>query len=172
EGYIEGVLDATTTELADELVGGALSAGKNRLEAAGERGIPQVVAPGALDMVNFWAPETIPDRFRGRQFYQHNPQVTLMRTTKAENRRLGKLIAQKLNKAKGPTAFFWPKRGISLIDIEGKSFHDPNADIEFINSLKGNLGDKVKLVEMDVDINDKRFAKEMASQLIKYLENK
>jgi uncharacterized protein (UPF0261 family) len=172
EGHIEAVLDATTTELADELVGGVLSAGKNRLEAAGEKGIPQVVAPGALDMVNFWAPETVPDRFRGRQFHQHNPQVTLMRTTKVENKRLGKLVAQKLNKAKGPTAFFWPKRGVSIIDKEGQSFYDPDADKGFIDSLKENLDDKVTLVEIDVNINNERFAEEMTSHLIKYLKNK
>jgi uncharacterized protein (UPF0261 family) len=166
------VLDITTTELADELVGGLLTAGPERLEAAGEEGIPQVVAPGALDMVNFWGPETVPERFKGRLFYQHNPQVTLMRTTKEENRELGRIIAQKLNRAKGQTVFLWPRRGISLMDKEGQPFYDPEADKALINSLKENLEGKVELIEMDLDINDDRFAAEAANRLIKYLDNK
>lgn len=169
-GFIKGVLDITTTELADELVGGILTAGPKRLEAAGEEGIPQVIAPGALDMVNFQAPETIPERFKGRLFYQHNPQVTLMRTTKEENRKLGQMIAQKLNKAKGPTVFVWPRRGISLIDKEGQPFYDPEADKALIDSLRENLGRKVELIEMDLDINDGKFAAEAANQLIKHLK--
>jgi uncharacterized protein (UPF0261 family) len=172
DGFIKGVLDITTTELADELVGGLLTAGPERLEAAGEEGIPQVVAPGALDMVNFWGPETVPERFKGRLFYQHNPQVTLMRTTKEENRELGRIIAQKLNRAKGQTVFLWPRRGISLMDKEGQPFYDPEADKALINSLKENLEGKVELIEMDLDINDDRFAAEAANQLIKYLDNK
>jgi uncharacterized protein (UPF0261 family) len=171
-GFIKGVLDITTTELADELVGGLLTAGPKRLEAAGEKGIPQVVAPGALDMVNFWAPETVPGRFKSRLFYQHNPQVTLMRTTKEENVELGRIIAQKLNKAKGPTVFVWPRGGISLIDKEGQPFYDPEADKALIDSIRENLEGKVKLVEMDLDINDGEFAAEAANQLLSCLGNK
>jgi uncharacterized protein (UPF0261 family) len=169
-GFIRGVLDITTTELADELVGGVLTAGPERLEAAGKKGIPQVVGPGALDMVNFWAPGTMPERFKGRLLYQHNPQVTLMRTTKEENRKLGRIIAQKLNKAKGPTVFIWPQRGISLLDKEGQPFHNPEADKALIDSLRENLEGRVKLIEMDLDINDDRFAAEAVNQLIKLLK--
>src|SRR5207342_1781772 len=115
DGLIAGVLDLTTTELADELVGGILSAGPDRLTAAGLRGIPQVISLGALDMVNFGTPDTVPERFRGRRFYQHNPTVTLMRTTPEENDRLGKEIAQKASAARGPTALMVPLRGVSAI---------------------------------------------------------
>jgi len=169
-GFIEGVLDITTTELADELVGGAFSAGPYRLEAAGEMGIPQVVCPGALDMVNFGPQETIPEKFKGRQFYQHNPQVTLMRTTVEENRELGRIVAAKLNKAKGPTTFIMPKKGVSLIDKEGQPFYDAEADAAFLGSLKLNLSDRVKLVEMDTDINDEQFAAKAANILLESLK--
>src|SRR5207302_775132 len=108
DGLIRGVLDLTTTELADELVGGILSAGKDRLTAAGLRGVPQIISLGALDMVNFGPPDTVPERFKGRRFYQHNPSVTLMRTTPEENDRLGKEIAQKASAARGPTAVVVP----------------------------------------------------------------
>ena len=110
-GFIVGVLDATTTELADELVGGVLSAGPDRLEAAGDLGVPQVVAPGALDMVNFGPPDTVPEQFKDRTFYQHNPTVTLMRTTVEENAELGKIMGQKLSRAKGPTTVIIPQSG-------------------------------------------------------------
>ena len=109
-GFIVGVLDATTTELADELVGGVLSAGPDRLEAAGDLGVPQVVAPGALDMVNFGPPDTVPEQFKDRTFYQHNPTVTLMRTTVEENAELGKIMGQKLSRAKGPTTVIIPQQ--------------------------------------------------------------
>ena len=118
-GFIVGVLDATTTELADELVGGVLSAGPDRLEAAGDLGVPQVVAPGALDMVNFGPPDTVPEQFKDRTFYQHNPTVTLMRTTVEENAELGKIMGQKLSQAKGPTTVIIPSQGVSAIDQAG-----------------------------------------------------
>jgi len=171
-GFIKGVLDVTTHELADELVGGVCAAGSKRLEAAGDIGIPQVVLPGALDMVNFWAPETVPDKFKGRRFYQHNPQVTLMRTTVDENRELGKIIANKLNKAKGPTIFIMPKKGVSLIDKEGQPFYDPEADAAFLENIKDNLSDKVRLVEIDTDINDDEFASRIAKLLLENMKQK
>ena len=121
-GFIAGVLDLTTTELADELAGGVLSAGPNRLEAAGELGVPQVVSLGALDMVNFGARESIPAKYAERKLYPHNPLVTLMRTTREENAELGRIIAAKLSKAKGPTVLMIPKKGVSAIDVEGKPF--------------------------------------------------
>lgn len=169
-GFIKGVLDITTTELADEVGGGLLSAGPSRLEAAGELGIPQVVSAGALDMINFGLPETVPAKFKGRKFYQHNPTVTLMRTTKEENEQLGKMIAEKLNRARGPAIFIMPKKGVSLIDKEGEPFYDVAADAAFLQSLKDNLGDKVRLVEMDTDINDPQFATKAANLLLENLK--
>lgn len=169
-GFIEGILDITTTELADELVGGILSAGPSRLEAAGEQGIPQIVCPGCLDMVNFGPPETVPDKFKGRRFYQHNPQVTLMRTTKEENEQLGKMIAKKLNRAKAPVTFIMPKKGVSLIGREGQPFYDAEADAAFLKGLKDNLSGKAELIEMDTDINDEQVATKAADQLLAYLK--
>ncbi len=168
-GFISGVLDITTTEWADELVGGVLSAGARRLEAAGKKGIPQVVAPGALDMVNFGPPDTVPDRFKDREFYQHNPTVTLMRTTKEENRDLGRIIAEKLSAARGPTTFLYPRKGVSAIDREGQPFHDPEADEAFIRSLKAAISPNVRVVEMDNHINDEEFAVAAARSLMEKL---
>lgn len=169
-GFIKGVLDITTHELADELVGGVCLAGSDRLEAAGELGIPQVIVPGALDMVNFWAPETVPAKFKGRKFYQHNPSVTLMRSTKEENAKLGKIMADKLNKAKGPTTVVIPKRGVSAIDKEGQPFYDPEADGSFAKALKSNLSKQVRVVEMDSHINDEQFASCIANVLLENLK--
>ena len=124
-GFLAGVLDVTTTELADELVGGVLSAGPDRLEAAGECGLPQVVAPGALDMVNFGPPDTVPEQFSDRLFYQHNPTVTLMRTTPEETAELGRIMADKLSEAEGPTTVIIPTQGVSAIDKTGQPFDSP-----------------------------------------------
>jgi len=164
-GFLAGVLDITTTELADELVGGVLSAGPDRLEAAGTMGIPQVVSLGALDMVNFGPLDTVPERFRHRWLYQHNPTTTLMRTTPEECAELGRIIARKLNSAKGPVAVFVPKRGVSAIDVEGKPFYDPEADQALIAALKANLAPHLELHEWDADINDPAFARAMAVRL-------
>ena len=165
-GFIVGVLDVTTTELADELVGGVLSAGPRRLEAAGDLGVPQVVAPGALDMVNFGPPDTVPEKFKARKFYQHNPTVTLMRTTVEENAELGRIMAQKLNNAKGPTTVLIPKRGVSAIDKEGQPFYSPEAEAAWIENLKSNLASNVELIEMDNHINDDAFAAKLAETLL------
>ena len=165
-GFIVGVLDATTTELADELVGGVLSAGPDRLEAAGDLGVPQVVAPGALDMVNFGPPDTVPEQFKDRTFYQHNPTVTLMRTTVAENAELGKIMGQKLSQAKGPTTVIIPKQGVSAIDKEGQPFYSAEAETAWIENLKANLGDNVTLIEMDNHINDDAFAEKLVETLL------
>ena len=165
-GFIVGVLDATTTELADELVGGVLSAGPDRLEAAGDLGVPQVVAPGALDMVNFGPPDTVPEQFKDRTFYQHNPTVTLMRTTVAENAELGKIMGQKLSQAKGPTTVIIPKQGVSAIDQEGQPFYSAEAETAWIENLKANLGDNVTLIEMDNHINDDAFAEKLVETLL------
>ena len=170
-GFIVGVLDATTTELADELVGGVLSAGPDRLEAAGDLGVPQVVAPGALDMVNFGPPDTVPEQFKDRTFYQHNPTVTLMRTTVAENAELGKIMGQKLSQAKGPTTVIIPKQGVSAIDQEGQPFYSAEAEAAWIENLKANLGDNVTLIEMDNHINDDAFATKLVETLLASLNS-
>ena len=165
-GFLAGVLDVTTTELADELVGGVLSAGPDRLEAAGETGVPQVVAPGALDMVNFGPPDTVPEQFSDRLFYQHNPTVTLMRTTPAETAELGRIMARKLSEAKGPTTVIIPTRGVSAIDQTGQPFDSPEARTAWIENLKAHIGDSVTLIEMDAHINADEFATKLAETLL------
>ena len=165
-GLIEGVLDVTTTEWADELVGGVLAAGPNRLEAAAARGVPSVVTPACLDMVNFWAPETVPRKFQGRKFYQHNPNITLMRTTPDENRRLGQIIAEKLNKSTGPVTVLIPLRGLSMIDAPDGPFWWPQADEAFLEALKETLRDDVPVIEMDHNVNDPEFARRCAETLL------
>jgi uncharacterized protein (UPF0261 family) len=165
DGLISGVLDLTTTELADELVGGILTAGRDRLTAAGLRGVPQVISLGALDMVNFGPPETVPEKFKGRRFYQHNPTVTLMRTTPDENDQLGKEIAQKASAARGPVAVIVPLRGVSAIDREGQPFWWPEADRALFQSLRDWSSPHVLLMELDLHINDPAFAEAATDQL-------
>jgi uncharacterized protein (UPF0261 family) len=172
DGLISGVLDITTTELADELVGGILSAGLDRLTAAGLRGVPQVISLGALDMVNFGPRETVPEKFRERRFYQHNPTVTLMRTTPEENDRLGKEIAQKVSAARGPTALLVPLRGVSAIDAEGTPFWWPEADQTLFKSLRHWISPHVELIELDLHINDPVFAETAAQTLLRLMAAK
>src|SRR5437868_9281008 len=169
-GFLAGVLDITTTELADDLVGGVLSAGPDRLEAAGELGLPQVVSLGALDMVNFGPRETVPPRFEGRNLYVHNPTVTLMRTTAEECRELGRRIGRKLSAARGPTALFVPLRGVSMIDVAGQPFYDPAADGALLAGLRETLEPHVGVHELDTDINDPAFADAMAERLHGFVE--
>jgi uncharacterized protein (UPF0261 family) len=164
-GYLAGVLDATTTELADELVGGVLSAGPERLTAAGSSGLPQVVSLGALDMVNFGPRETVPPRFESRNLYVHNPTVTLMRTTPEECRELGREVGRKLSAATGPTALFVPLRGLSMIAAAGQPFHDPDADEALREGLRETLAPRVEVHERDEEINDPAFAHAMADRL-------
>jgi uncharacterized protein (UPF0261 family) len=164
-GFLAGVLDATTTELADELVGGVLSAGPDRLTAAGELGIPQVVSLGALDMVNFGPRDSVPARFRDRRLYEHNATVTLMRTTADECRELGRILAAKLNAATGPTSVFIPRGGVSMIDVPGAAFHDPAADRALFDALLAGLDPRVEVVDLPVDINDPSFGPAMADRL-------
>ena len=171
-GFLAGVLDATTTELADDLVGGVLSAGPHRLEAAGRLGVPQVVSLGALDMVNFGPAETVPPEFRGRNLYVHNPTVTLMRTTPDECRELGRRIGRKLSGAEGPTALFIPLRGVSMIAGEGGPFHDAAADEALFEGLRETLAESVEVRELDLDINDPAFADAMANRLHELIEAK
>jgi uncharacterized protein (UPF0261 family) len=164
-GGFAGVLDVTTTELSDELVGGILSAGADRLTAAGLAGVPQVVSLGALDIVNFGPPETVPAQFAGRLFYRHSPQVTLMRTTAEECRELGRQIASKLAGAKGPVDLFVPLRGTSAISAVGRPFHDPVADEALFGALRQHATEAVALHEIDAHVNDAEFAFAMADRL-------
>ncbi|HEX2185024.1 MAG TPA: Tm-1-like ATP-binding domain-containing protein [Chloroflexota bacterium] len=176
DGFIQGVLDVTTTEWADELCGGVFSAGPTRLDAAGERGIPQVIAPGCLDMVNFGAQETVPAHYRDdptRKFYVWNPQVTLMRTTPEENAALGRILAEKANAAKGPVQVFLPLRGVSILDSvteEGpQPFWWPEADKALFDAIKHHLRPGIPVHELDVNINDPAFAEATAGALLDLL---
>jgi len=165
-GQFAGVLDLTTTELADEICGGVLSTGPSRLRGAAQAGVPQVVAPGCLDMVNFWAMDTVPEKYRQRNLYPWNPQVTLMRTTEEENRELGALIAHRLNEATGPISVFIPTRGFSELDIEGGSFWSPQADAAFLDALQTDLRPDIPVTLLDVDVNSPVFSEAMATELI------
>jgi uncharacterized protein (UPF0261 family) len=169
-GFIVGVLDVTTTELCDELVGGVLAAHPKRLEVAGGLGVPQVVSLGALDMVNFGPMDTVPEKFRERRLYVHNPSVTLMRTTPEESAELGRRVARKLSSVTGPTALFVPLRGVSMIATEGQPFYDRAADEALFSAVRENLGSNVELHELDTDVNDPEFALAMADRLYEMLK--
>jgi uncharacterized protein (UPF0261 family) len=168
-GFLAGVLDVTTTELADELVGGVFSAGPTRLTAAGATGVPQVVSLGALDMVNFGPRESVPEGFAGRNLYVHNPAITLMRTTPEECAELGRRVAARLNGATGPTAVFVPLRGISAIAGAGGVFHDEEADKALFAALREGLRPDIELHELDLEINDPAFARAMTDRLLAML---
>jgi len=171
-GLIAGVLDITTTEWADELVGGVLAAGPTRLEAAARGGVPAVVTPACLDMVNFWAPETVPKKFEGRRFYQHNPNITLMRTTPEECRRLGGILAEKLNLSTGPVTVLIPLGGVSMIDAPGGPFWWPEANRALFDALKSNLRPDIPVVEIDANVNDPAFARRCAEVLLESMGSK
>ncbi|MBL9169659.1 MAG: Tm-1-like ATP-binding domain-containing protein [Verrucomicrobiales bacterium] len=171
-GMFEGVLDITTTEWADELVGGILGAGPTRLEAAARKGVPAIVTPGCLDMVNFGPPETVPAKFKGRNFYQHNPQVTLMRTTPEEAEQLGRILAEKINLSTAPVTVLLPLKAISVISAPGKPFHDAAADAALFGSLKRSLRKDIPVIEMDCEINDPAFAEACARTLLASLKPK
>lgn len=170
DGFFAGVADLTTTEWCDEVVGGVLPAGPDRLEAAAKAGIPQVVSVGALDMVNFHAMDTVPEQFRHRNLYKHNPTVTLMRTTPEECAEIGKRIAGKLNMATGPVVLMLPLKGVSAIDRNGELFYDPKADKALFDSLRKHITPKIKLVELDLHINDPAFGLAAAGQLLEMME--
>jgi uncharacterized protein (UPF0261 family) len=165
-GLVSGVLDVTTTEWADELVGGILGAGASRLEAAGKMKVPAVVAPGCLDMVNFGERATVPAKFEGRTFYQHNPQVTLMRTTPEECCELGRILAEKVNAYTAPVTVLLPKKAISVISAEGGAFHDPVADAALFDGIRRHLRGDIAVVETDSTINDEAFAAACAKALL------
>lgn len=169
-GLVSGVLDVTTTEWADELVGGVLSAGPTRLEAAARRGVPAVLAPGCLDMVNFRERASVPQRFADRLFYQHNPQVTLMRTTAQECAELGRILAEKANLSVGPVSVMVPTKAISVISAPGQAFHDPVADAALFRAIKDNLRADIPLREFHWGINDREFATACALELLRLIE--
>ena len=170
DGYITGVLDITITELADELAGGVMSAGAGRLEAAGKKGIPQVVCAGAIDMVNFGPLPSVPEKYRGRRLYVHNANVTLMRTTPEECAELGRITAQKLNGAAGEVVFLMPLRGVSAIDAEGMPFWWPEADRSYLEALKSSLDPRIRLLEIDAHINDESFSRATANALLELMQ--
>ncbi|MDN3015611.1 Tm-1-like ATP-binding domain-containing protein [Paenibacillus sp. BSR1-1] len=172
DGFIQGVVDITTTELADGLVGGIFCSSENRLEAAGAQGIPQVVSVGALDMVNFGPPETVPAKFKDRKFYQHNPTTTLMRTTVEENLTLGETIARKLNKSTSPTVLVFPKGGVSLLDRPDQPFEGIDERQSLYKGIKENLESHITFVEMDEDINHPSVAQIIADQLLEVLNTR
>ncbi|WP_127585125.1 Tm-1-like ATP-binding domain-containing protein [Paenibacillus koleovorans] len=165
-GFIKGVLDITTTELADELVGGIFSAGPNRLKAAGAANIPQVVSVGALDMVNFGPPDTVPATFRDRKFYQHNPTTTLMRTTSEENAELGRRLAGRLNAGNAPTILVFPEGGVSLLDVQGKAFHGEEQRQALLQGIVDTLRPDIPLIRVREDINHPDTAKQIAESFL------
>jgi uncharacterized protein (UPF0261 family) len=169
DGYFAGVLDVTTTEWCDEVVGGVLTAGPERLTAAGAGGIPQVVSVGALDMVNFGPLESVPPPFRDRNLYRHNAAVTLMRTTPEECREIGRRIAGQLARAAGPVVLMLPLRGISMLDAPGQPFYDPAADAALFASLREHRGPDTVVREVDAHINDPGFAQALADELLSHL---
>lgn len=171
DGYFVGALDVTTTEWADELVGGVLSAGPTRLDAAAVNKIPQVIAPGCLDMANFWARGTVPEEYRDRLFYQWNPNVTLMRTTPEENAKLGRILAEKANRAGGPVAFFLPLKGVSMLDAPGKEFWWPEANQALFEAIKSNVRPEIPVYELDNNINDQAFAEALTAKLLEFLRS-
>ena len=172
-GFIKGVLDITTTEWCDELFGGVLNAGPDRNDAAAKGGIPAVVSVGALDMVNFGPRDTVPKECLDRNLYQHNPTVTLMRTTVEENRKLGEKLAEKVNQSTGPCCFMIPLKGVSMIDAPDQAFYGPDEDAALFQALRDDIDPKkVELVECDMHINDREFAEGAAQKLIDLMDEK
>ncbi|MGB1128972.1 MAG: Tm-1-like ATP-binding domain-containing protein [Haloferula sp.] len=170
-GMVAGVFDVTTTEWADELVGATLSAGPERLDATAKAAVPAIVSPGCLDMANFGERDTVPAHYEGRNFYIHNPQVTLMRTTPEECAKLGKILAEKVNAYTAPVTVLLPTRAISIISAEGQPFHDPEADAALFSAIRDHLSDKVELIEVDAAINDPEFSSACAEALLKNLNS-
>ena len=164
-GMVSGVLDITTTEWADEVVGGVLTAGPTRCEAAARLGVPAILAPGCLDMVNFGEPASVPEKFRGRRFYQHNAQVTLLRTNPEECAQIGRILAEKCNLSRGPISILLPLRGMSVISAPGQPFHWPEADAALFGEWKRHLRQDIPVLEYDGNINDPAFAELCVTEL-------
>lgn len=174
EGLVDAVLDITTTEWADELCGGILSAGSERLDAAGRRGLPHLIVPGCIDMCNFGPMSTVPERYRtaDHKFYEWTDAVTLMRTTVDENRQLGEIFAKKANEATGPVAFLIPLNGVSVLDGDGELFCDREADAAFTASLREHLRDGIPVVELDANINDPEFAAKAVEMMLELISTR
>jgi uncharacterized protein (UPF0261 family) len=169
DGYITANMDVTTTELADEVCGGVLSAGPERLMASARAGIPTVLAPGCVDMANFQGRETVPAKYRGRKLYEWNPDVTLLRTNIEENARIGEMIARAANESTGPVAIMIPLKGVSMLDSPGGDFWDPEADRACFDAIKQNLKPEIPVIEMDNNINDPEFSGKVAEILLEML---
>jgi len=170
DGHIAASLDITTTELADEVCGGVLSAGPERCLAASRAGIPAVLVPGCVDMANFWAMDTVPDKYRSRKLYQWNPNITLLRTNAEENNRIGEMIAVAANAATAPVAILIPLMGVSQLDSPGGAFWDPQADQACFEAIKRDLRPGIPVIEMDNNVNDSEFADRAAQTLLDILE--
>jgi uncharacterized protein (UPF0261 family) len=170
DGYIDGSLDITTTELADEVCGGVFSAGPDRLMAASKAGVPAIIVPGCVDMANFWGIETVPDKYQERNLYKWNPNVTLLRTNVEENRKIGKMIADAANAAKAPVAILLPLKGVSMLDSPGNEFWNPEADQACYDAIKENVKEGIPVIEMDNNINDPEFADKCAEMLLEMLK--
>ena len=173
EGLVDAVLDITTTEWADEVCGGMLSAGPDRLSAPGRAGLPHLIAPGCIDMANFGTIDSVPEKFRaGRTLYEWNPAITLMRTTAEENAQMGKIFAEKANAASGPVAFLLPLRGVSILDGDGERFCDRQADQAFFDALKANLDSGIPVEEIDANINDVEFSNRAVAMMLELVGQK
>lgn len=170
DGLIAGSLDITTTELADEVCGGVFSAGPDRCLAASKAGIPAVLVPGCVDMANFWGIETVPEKYKGRNLYQWNPNVTLLRTNVEENVKMGQMIAAAANAAAAPVAILLPLKGVSMLDSPGGAFWDAEADRACYDAIKGNLKSDIPVIEMDNNINDPEFSGKAAQTLLDMLK--
>ena len=174
EQLVDAVLDITTTEWADEICGGVLTAGPDRLSAAGRRGLPHLIVPGCIDMCNFGPMSTVPEKFKDgtRNFYEWTPEITLMRTTADENRRVGEIFAEKANAATGPVAFLFPLNGVSMLDADGDRFCDRTADQAFFNAVKSNVRSDIPVVEIDANINDPEFAAKAVEMMLELIARK
>jgi uncharacterized protein (UPF0261 family) len=168
EGLVDAVLDITTTEWADTVAGGVFDAGPDRLSAPGRHGVPHLIVPGCVDMVNFGPMATVPAKYKEarRTFYEWNPSVTLMRTNAEENRKMGQVFAEKANKANGPVAFLIPLKGVSILDGDGQQFCDRAADKAMFDAIKAGLKKGIEVVEIDCNINDPRFAAKAVEMML------
>ncbi len=170
DGYFAASLDITTTELADEVCGGVLSAGPERGLAASLKGIPTILVPGCVDMANFGGVDTVPEKYRQRNLYEWNPNVTLLRTNVEENQKIGKMLADAANAATGPITVILPLKGVSMLDSQGERFWDPEADAACYDTLRKNLRPGIEVIEADANINDPEFADLCANTLLKLIK--